>query len=704
MRICKSGNLPAVGTGMKIPDHECLIVPNDQNDSPLEVCVFMSIRIPCGVILCGPNPPQDCLFPQDRPFLASFGRLAGTMRYVSGTRRTERSRKEERMKRQAIQKVLTAAALAAMLGMAGGCGSGAGNAASTGNDTSVTEQEAGTENDTSVTEEENYETGDASLDDPRNADGIGERELLVVSFGTSYNDNRRLTVGAIEASMEEAFPDWSVRRGFTSQIIIDHVKERDGEVIDNVGEALDRAVDNGVKKLVIQPTHLMDGYEYNDLVEEAAQYADAFESLEIGKPLLSSDEDFAAVMEIITQETAEYDDGNTAVCFMGHGTEAASNGVYAKMQKMLSDAGYAHYYVGTVEASPSLEDVITAVKEGGYTRVVLEPLMIVAGDHANNDMAGDDADSWKSAFEAEGFEVVTLVRGLGEMEGIRQLLVAHAQEAVALAEAASGGTGRVASADDMVTPEDVVEEGMTPVYADELADGVYDVTVDSSSSMFQIVSARLTVADGSMTAVMTMSGTGYLYVYMGTAEEAAAAPETDYIPFEETAEGAHTYTVPVEALDQGISCAAFSRKKEMWYDRVLLFRADSVPAEAYLEGRGASVESLALADGKYTVDVSLAGGSGKASVESPAVLTVEDGKAYAVVIFSSPNYDYVKVDGVQYDTCNDELGLQGNSAFRIPVSAFDVNLPVKADTTAMSAPHEIDYTLHFASVSIRAAE
>ena len=226
------------------------------------------------------------------------------------------------MKRQAIQKVLTAAALAAMLGMAGGCGSGAGNAASTGNDTSVTEQGADTENDTDVAEE-NYETGDASLDDPRNADGIGERELLVVSFGTSYNDNRRLTVGAIEASMEEAFPDWSVRRGFTSQIIIDHVKERDGEVIDNVGEALDRAVDNGVKKLVIQPTHLMDGYEYNDLVEEAAQYADAFESLEIGKPLLSSDEDFAAVMEIITQETAEYDDGNTAVCFMGSSREAS---------------------------------------------------------------------------------------------------------------------------------------------------------------------------------------------------------------------------------------------------------------------------------------------------------------------------------------------------------------------------------------------
>lgn len=292
-------------------------------------------------------------------------------------------------------------------------------------ETESSAEEAETEED-----EENYETGDASLDDPRNADEIGENELMVISFGTSYNDSRRLTIGAIEGAMEEAFPDWSVRRGFTSQIIIDHVKSRDGVAIDNVGEALDRAVDNGVKTLVVQPTHLMDGLEYNDVVDEVAQYADAFDQIAIGKPLLTSDEDFQTVMEIITAETAEYDDGKTAICFMGHGTEAESNQVYGKMQEFLTEAGFEHYYVGTVEAEPSLDDVLTLVQEGEYTRVVLMPLMIVAGDHANNDMAGDEEGSWKTTFEGAGYEVVPVVKGLGEMEGIQELLVQHAQEAV----------------------------------------------------------------------------------------------------------------------------------------------------------------------------------------------------------------------------------------------------------------------------------
>lgn len=292
-------------------------------------------------------------------------------------------------------------------------------------ETEASAEETGEEED-----EENYETGDASLDDPRNADEIGENELMVISFGTSYNDSRRLTIGAIEGAMEEAFPDWSVRRGFTSQIIIDHVKSRDGVVIDNVGEALDRAVDNGVKTLVIQPTHLMDGLEYNDVVDEVAQYADAFEQIAIGKPLLTSDEDFQTVMEVITAGTAEYDDGNTAICFMGHGTEAESNQVYGKMQELLTEAGFEHYYVGTVEAEPSLDDVLAKVQEGEYTRVVLMPLMIVAGDHANNDMAGDEEGSWKTTFEEAGYEVVPVVQGLGEMEGIQKLLVQHAQEAI----------------------------------------------------------------------------------------------------------------------------------------------------------------------------------------------------------------------------------------------------------------------------------
>ena len=278
--------------------------------------------------------------------------------------------------------------------------------------------------------EEDYTTGDASLDDPRNQDEIGERELLVVSFGTSYNDSRRLTIGAIEEAMEQSFPDYSVRRGFTSQIIIDRVKNRDHIAMDNVKEALERARDNGVKELVIQPTHLMDGLEYGDLVEEAAQYSDAFEKVAVGKPLLTSEEDFKAVAQAIAEDTAQYDDGDTAICFMGHGTEAQANQVYAKMQETLSAAGYDHYYVGTVEASPSLEDVMEAVKKGGYKRVVLKPLMIVAGDHANNDMAGDDEDSWKNIFEKEGYEVICLLKGLGELEAVQQLFADHARAAI----------------------------------------------------------------------------------------------------------------------------------------------------------------------------------------------------------------------------------------------------------------------------------
>ena len=279
-------------------------------------------------------------------------------------------------------------------------------------------------------DEENYETGDASLDDPRNGDEIGEKELLVVSFGTSFNDSRRLTIGAVEDAIEKAFPEYAVRRGFTSQIIIDHVAKRDGEIIDNMQEALDRAVDNGVKTLVVQPTHLMNGLEYEEMSEAIAQYSDAFEQISIGQPLLTSDEDFQAVAKAITEATADYDDGETAIVFMGHGTEAESNGVYAKMQQVLTDGGYAHYYVGTVEATPSLDDVLAAVKQGSYKRVVLRPLMVVAGDHANNDMAGDDDDSWKTTFEKAGYEVVCEVEGLGALEAVQQLYVEHAQVAV----------------------------------------------------------------------------------------------------------------------------------------------------------------------------------------------------------------------------------------------------------------------------------
>ncbi len=291
--------------------------------------------------------------------------------------------------------------------------------------TEPTSTEAAEEED-----EENYDTGDASLDNVRNQDEIGDNELLVLSFGTSFNDSRRLTIGAIEDSLEKAFPDYSVRRGFTANIIIDHVERRDGIHIDDINEALDRAVKNGVKNLVVQPTHLMNGIEYDELSGKVASYSDAFDKVVIGEPLLTSDDDFKRVENAIVDWTKEYDDGKTAVCFMGHGTEHASNAVYAKMQDMLTADGHTNYFIGTVEAEPSLDDVIEKVKAGGYEKVVLEPLMVVAGDHANNDMAGDDEDSWKSAFAAEGFEVECLLRGLGENEEIRKIYVEHAQKAI----------------------------------------------------------------------------------------------------------------------------------------------------------------------------------------------------------------------------------------------------------------------------------
>ena len=328
---------------------------------------------------------------------------------------------------------VTALSAAMMAGCAGKAEKTEATTAAEASSEAETEAETTAEETTAEAEaedEENYDTGDASMDNTRNQDEIGDKELMVVSFGTSFNDSRRLTIGAIENAMEEAFPDYSVRRGFTSQIIIDHVKKRDNVSIDNVTEALDRAVKNGVKTLVIQPTHLMNGLEYTDLVNEIAENADSFEKVAVGEPLLTSDADFKAVIQAITDATKEYDDGETAICFMGHGTEAESNQVYAKMQDMLTEEGFEHYYVGTVEATPSLDDVLAKVKEGSYKKVVLEPLMIVAGDHANNDMAGNEEGSWKTTFEEAGYEVTCLVRGLGELEPIQQLFVEHAKAAV----------------------------------------------------------------------------------------------------------------------------------------------------------------------------------------------------------------------------------------------------------------------------------
>lgn len=278
--------------------------------------------------------------------------------------------------------------------------------------------------------EENYNTGDASLDNARNQNAIGPKELLVVSFGTSFNDSRRLTIGAVEDAMEKAFPGYSIRRGFTSQMVIDHIKQRDGIAIDNVTEALNRAADNGVRTLVIQPTHLMNGLEYHDLVAEASGHVELFEQVVIGDPLLTSERDFQLVMEAVTEASAVYDDPDTAICLMGHGTESAANQVYERLENMLRRAGRSNYYVGTVEANPGLEDVLTAVRRGVYRRVILMPLMVVAGDHVNNDMAGDGEDSWKTAFEEAGYEVTCLMQGLGELEKIRRLFVDHARAAM----------------------------------------------------------------------------------------------------------------------------------------------------------------------------------------------------------------------------------------------------------------------------------
>ena len=264
------------------------------------------------------------------------------------------------------------------------------------------------------------------------------------------------------------------------------------------------------------------------------------------------------------------------------------------------------------------------------------------------------------------------------------------------AQTEESNSSNVASASEMTEIEDVVEEGMTPISGDKVKDGTYSVTVRSSSKMFDITACELTVEGGKMTATMHMGGKGYLYVYMGTGEQAAAADEADYIPFTEEADGTHSFTVPVSALDEGIDCAAFSKKKEKWYDRTILFRADSLPVDAFIDGVVTTPESLSLADGTYTADVALAGGSGRASVQSPTELTVKDGQVTAKIIWSSKNYDYMKVDDTKYDTVIEDE----HSTFEIPVSCFDWAMAVKADTTAMSEAHEIDYTLTFDSASI----
>ena len=332
------------------------------------------------------------------------------------------------------------------------------------------------------------DTGDASKDDPLNADEIGENEILVVSFGTSFNDSRATDIGGIEKAVQAAYPDWSVRRAFTAQIIINHVQARDGEKIDNVDQALQRAVDNGVKNLVVQPTHLMHGAEYDELTAALEGYKDKFESVKIAEPLLGEvgadatviNADKAAVAEAITAEAvkdagfdsldAVKEDG-TAFVFMGHGTSHTANVTYDQMQSQMDDLGLTNAFIGTVEGKPEdteCQAVIAKVKDAGFKKVVLRPLMVVAGDHANNDMAGDDDDSWKSQFNASGaFDSVDCqIAGLGRIEAVEDLYVEHTKAAI-------DSLGTADTAEE--TTDDTAEA------ADDTTDGAEEVTDDSAA-------------------------------------------------------------------------------------------------------------------------------------------------------------------------------------------------------------------------------
>ena len=294
------------------------------------------------------------------------------------------------------------------------------------------------------------DTGDASKDDPRNQDEIGEKELLVVSFGTSFNDSRVADIKSIEDALQEANPDWSVRRAFTAQIIINHIQARDGEKIDNMEQALERAVSNGVKQLVVQPTHLMHGAEYDEMCAAIDKVRDKFESVEIAEPMLgevgsdatviNADKEAvakavvaAALSESGYESTAAAKEAGVAYVLMGHGTAHVAKVTYSQMAAQMDKLGYENVFIGTVEGEPedtSCEAVIAAVKEAGYTTVVLRPLMVVAGDHANNDMAGADEDSWKTMFEAAGFTVNCQISGLGRIADVQALYVAHTKAAI----------------------------------------------------------------------------------------------------------------------------------------------------------------------------------------------------------------------------------------------------------------------------------
>lgn len=426
------------------------------------------------------------------------------------------------------------------------------------------------------------DTGDASKDDPLNQDDIGENELLVVSFGTSFNDSRVADISGVEKKLQEAYPDWSVRRAFTAQIIINHVQARDDEKIDNMEQALERAVSNGVKNLVVQPTHLMHGAEYDELVDVVNNYKDKFETVTVAEPLLGEvgsdatavNDDKKNVAEAITAEavkTAGYDsldaakEDGTAFVFMGHGTSHSAKVSYSQMAAQMSELGYENVFIGTVEGEPeetACENVINNVKEAGYKKVVLRPLMVVAGDHANNDMAGDDEDSWKSQFEASGAfdKIDTQIAGLGEIDAIQQIYVDHTKAAIeSLGD--SVNTSATAEVSD----------------SSSLTDGTYSVAFNTDSSMFHVNEANngrgvLTVKDGKMTIHISLVSKKIVNLFAGTAADAAKdgaavlEPTTDKVTYEDgTVEEVYGFDVPVESLDKEFDLAVLGTKGE-WYD------------------------------------------------------------------------------------------------------------------------------------------
>lgn len=426
------------------------------------------------------------------------------------------------------------------------------------------------------------DTGDASKDDPLNADEIGENELLVVSFGTSFNDSRAEDIGGIEKALQKAYPDWSVRRAFTAQIIINHVQARDGEKIDNMDQALQRAVDNGVKNLIVQPTHLMHGAEYDELSEAVASYSDKFESVTIAEPLLgevgsaddSVNSDKEAVAKAVTAEavkTAGYEsldaakEDGTAFVFMGHGTSHTAKISYSQMQNQMNALGYDNVFIGTVEGEPedtACEAVIEKIQEAGYKKVILRPLMVVAGDHANNDMAGDDDDSWKSQFEASGVfdSIETQIAGLGQIPVIQDLYVSHTHAAME-----ELGTSAASSSD---TTDAVLE------------DGTYEAEFKTDSGMFHVNEANdgkgvLTVKDGQMSIHISLTSKNIVNLFVGKAADAKKdgaellQPTTDTVTYDDgTTEEVNGFDVPVKALDKDFDLALIGTKGK-WYDHTV---------------------------------------------------------------------------------------------------------------------------------------